>query len=139
MVVTKKDLSFKEKTIHESYEDYIKCIYLISKNKKGGWVSNSEISKFLKVKPSSVSSMLYKLKNNELIDWRPRKLLRLTAKGMHLAQKLIKNYNILRRFFVNILNTTNQDVIEDICCKIEHHLTTDVFEALELLLSNASH
>lgn len=51
--------------IHQSYEDYLKAIYLISKKKKGGWVNNSEISEFLGVKPSSVTGMLYSLKREK--------------------------------------------------------------------------
>ena len=35
--------------IKESYEDYLKAILKISKRKKGGWVSNSEIAEFLMV------------------------------------------------------------------------------------------
>lgn len=38
--------------IHESHEDYLKAIFLIAKRNKGGWVSNSEISQFLEIKPS---------------------------------------------------------------------------------------
>ena len=50
--------------MNETYEDYLKAIYIISKSNKGGWVSNSEIASFLNVKPSSVTDMLYKLNQN---------------------------------------------------------------------------
>ena len=67
--------------IKDTYENYLKAIYMVSKRNRGGWVSNSEISNFLKVKPASVSNMLYKLKENDYIQWYPRKSVRLTAKG----------------------------------------------------------
>jgi DtxR family Mn-dependent transcriptional regulator len=121
--------------IRESYKDYLKVIYLISKNKKGGWVSNLEISKFLKVKPASVTQMLYKLRDNDLIDWKPRKLLRLTSTGKDIALKTINNNCVLKEFFVNILKITDLDAVDKICCKIEHHINTDISKALKELIS----
>ena len=73
--------------LNESYEDYLKAIYLISKKNKGGWCSNREISEHLHVKPSSVTGMMYKLKEHGLITWNPRKALRLTEKGKNMAQE----------------------------------------------------
>ena len=60
--------------IHESYEDYLKAIYLVSKGNKGGWTSNSEISNFLNVKPSSVTNMLYSWRTNPLYINYPARL-----------------------------------------------------------------
>ena len=120
--------------IHESYEDYLKAIYLISKGNKGGWTSNSEISNFLSVKPSSVTNMLYNLKANELITWKPRKSLRLTKRGKEIALNIIKNYNCLFNFFVNVLKLKNKSIVHKLSCKIEHHLNPEVSNALENLV-----
>ena len=119
--------------IHESYEDYLKAIYLISKNNKGGWVSNSEISNFLSIKPSSVTSMLYKLRNNGLIDWQPRKFIRLTKKGREIAFNTIKNYNCLVNFFSNVLKVKNNALVQKISCEIEHHINPEISNAIEEL------
>ncbi|MGV9206008.1 MAG: metal-dependent transcriptional regulator, partial [Promethearchaeia archaeon] len=100
--------------IQESYEDYLKAIYLISKNNRGGWVSNSEIAQFLQVKPSSVSSMLHKLKENGLICWKPRKSLRLTKEGKEIAKNMMKRYNLLKEFFFNILSIKDESLIKDL-------------------------
>jgi len=118
------------KKIEESQEDYLKAIYLISKTNRGGWVSNSEIAEALGVKPSSVTNMLYKLKELNLIDWEPRKSMRLTKKGKVIAKNMVKRYKILKHFFVNVLKLDDDESIDDICCKIEHHLTNEVSEAL---------
>ena len=118
------------KKIEESQEDYLKAIYLISKTNRGGWVSNSEIAEALGVKPSSVTNMLYKLKELNLIDWEPRKSMRLTKKGKVIAKNMVKRYKILKNFFVNVLKLDDDESIDDICCKIEHHLTNEVSEAL---------
>ncbi|MFX0009175.1 MAG: metal-dependent transcriptional regulator [Candidatus Hermodarchaeota archaeon] len=118
---------------NETYEDYLKAIYLVSKNHKGGWVSNSEISNFLKVKPSSVSSMLYKLKEQNYIHWFPRKSVRLTAKGKEIAIITIKKYNQLKHFFEDVLDVRNEFKVDELCCKIEHTITPEISKALENL------
>ncbi|MHA1804941.1 MAG: metal-dependent transcriptional regulator [Promethearchaeota archaeon] len=117
-------------SIKESQEDYLKAIYLISKSKKGGWVNNSQIARFLNVQPPSVSEMLHKLKAKGLIDWSPRRAIRLTRKGKLLAMDTLKKYEILKDFFLNVLKIEDEALINQSCCKIEHHLTLDVLEAL---------
>lgn len=119
--------------MNESYENYLKTIYLISKKKKGGWVSNSEISDFLQIKPPSVTNMLYKLRKLKLINWGPRKSLRLTSKGKFIALQMIESYNCLRKFFINILNLKDDSRLRQMCCEIEHHITPEITEALNNL------
>lgn len=119
--------------IRDSYEDYLKAIYIISKKNRGGWVSNSEISNFIKVKPASVSSMLYKLKENNYVNWYPRKSVRLTAKGKEVALITIKKYNQLKHFFEDILGVDNAFELNELCCKIEHKISPEISDALENL------
>ncbi len=119
--------------LNESHEDYLKAIYSISKSRKGGWVTNSEIARIMNVKPSSVTDMLYKLKKRNLIDWNPRKSLRLTANGKNVAKYTLRRYKDLREFFTNILKLEDETIIKELCCKIEHHITPEIVKALENL------
>lgn len=121
----------------ESHEDYLKAIFLISKNHKGGWVSNRDISEFLKVSPPSVSNMLYKLKDNGLINWQPRKSIRLSQKGRKLAQDTVNNYYRLYNFFKNTLKINDKVIVQEICCKMEHLLTPEVNNALDTMYNFA--
>ncbi|MFX0028671.1 MAG: metal-dependent transcriptional regulator [Candidatus Hermodarchaeota archaeon] len=122
--------------IHESYEDYLKAIFLISKTHKGGWVTNSEISNFLNIKPSSVSNMLHNLAKKGYIDWKPRKSIRMTKKGKRIASNTINNYNSLVKFFSNVLKLKNDALIDKISCEIEHHINSEISNALEGLFSD---
>ena len=101
---------------------------------KGGWVSNSEISHFLRINPASVSGMLHKLKNNGYIHWRPRSHIRLTERGKTIAENIYNNYKKLEKFFEEILNIKNKKLIDKLCCGIEHHVTNEIIEALDNLL-----
>ncbi|GAG59164.1 unnamed protein product [marine sediment metagenome] len=115
--------------IPESYQRYLDIIYTISKKKKGGWVTNKEIAENLEVEPASVSGMLDKLKNKNLVRWEPRKSIRLTDKGKKYALQLDETHTLLRTFFKEILKINDDDLVEKISCDIEHHITQEVKES----------
>lgn len=115
--------------IPESYQRYLDIIYAISKKKKGGWVTNKEIAENLQVEPASVSGMLDKLKNKKLINWEPRKSIRLTDKGKKYAIQLEETHALLRTFFKEILKINDDKLVEKISCDIEHHITQEVKES----------
>ncbi|MFX1489362.1 MAG: metal-dependent transcriptional regulator [Promethearchaeota archaeon] len=121
--------------VPESYQRYLDEIYNISRTKKGGWVTNKEIAESLNVEPASVSGMLEKLKKKGLIKWEPRKSIRLTEKGKAIAQQLDEIHSLLYQFFAEVLKIKNEDVIEELSCEIEHHITSDVKNSLEKFLS----
>ncbi|MFX1401477.1 MAG: metal-dependent transcriptional regulator [Promethearchaeota archaeon] len=123
----------------DSHEDYLKAIYLISKKSRGGWVSNSKIANFLNVKPPSVTNMLHKLKSEGYVAWTPRKAIRLTNKGKTVAKNIVR-YNLkLKDFFKNILNIKDELILEELCCKIEHHITPEIITTLENLDLNSEY
>ena len=121
--------------IPESYQRYLDVIYSISRSKRGGWVSNKEIAEKLNVEPASVSGMLEKLKSKDLINWEPRKSIRLTEKGKSFAQKLDEIHSLLRTFFSEVLKIKDNKVVEKISCEIEHHITQDVQISLKEFLT----
>ena len=121
--------------IPESYQRYLDVIHDISKKKRGGWVSNKELSEKLNVEPASVSGMLEKLARNKLIDWEPRKRIRLTEKGRTIAKQLDEIHDLLRKFFKEVLKIHDDSVVESITCEIEHHITGDVKDSLSDFLA----
>ena len=135
--MTKKSSQEKSEIseIPESYQRYIDEIYNISRKKKGGWVTNKEIAESLKIEPPSVSGMLEKLKKKGLIKWEPRKSIRLTEKGKKIAKQLDETHSLLYQFFAKVLKIEDKDVIENLSCEIEHHITHDVKNSLEEFLS----
>jgi len=121
--------------IPESYQRYLDEIYNISRKKKGGWVTNKEIAESLKIEPPSVSGMLEKLKKKGLIKWEPRKSIRLTEKGKKIAKQLDESHSLLYQFFAKVLKIEDKNVIENLSCEIEHHITHDVKNSLKEFLS----
>ena len=122
--------------IPESYQRYLDELYIISRKKRGGWVTNKEIADSLNVKPASVSGMLEKLSSKGLIVWRPRKTIRLTEKGKQIAMQLSEIHSLLRVFFENVLKIDDDEVVENLSCDIEHHISKDVKDSLKKFLKN---
>lgn len=122
-------------TIPESYQRYLDEIYSITyKKKKGGWVSNKEIAEALSVKPASVSGMLEKLKKKGLIQWEQRKSIRLTKEGKEIAEHLTNVHSSLNDFFEKVLKLEDKELVNNLSCQIEHHITKDVKDSLDKFL-----
>jgi len=133
-MINKNDIKSSIEKIPESYQRYLDEIYNISRQKKGGWVSNKELAENMNVKPASVSGMLKKLKESNLIKWETRKSIRLTDKGKKIALQLNKTHSLLRDFFEKVLKIKDDDLIEKLACEIEHHITNDVQDSLKNFL-----
>ena len=135
MVEKKKSEDGELSEIPESYQRYLDVIFEISKNKRGGWVSNKEIAEKLNIEPASVSGMLEKLRKTELIKWEPRRAIRLTEKGKFYATQLDEIHDLLRIFFSKVLKIEDEGVVEQVTCQIEHHITPKVKKSFEKFLS----
>ena len=133
-MINKNDIKSSFEKIPESYQRYLDEIYNISRQKKGGWVSNKELAEHLNVKPASVTGMLKKLKESNLIKWETRKSIRLTDKGKKIALQLNKTHSLLKDFFEKVLKIKDDDLIEKLACEIEHHITHDVQDSLKNFL-----
>ena len=121
--------------IPESYQRYLDEIYSITfKKKKGGWVSNKEIADALSVKPASVSGMLEKLKGRGLIQWEQRKSIRLTKQGKKIAEHLSNVHSSLNDFFEKVLKLEDKELVNNLSCQIEHHITEKVKDSLDIFL-----
>ncbi len=136
---SKSRITMKVSEVPESYQRYLDQIYLISRKKKGGWVSNKELAENLNVKPASVSGMLEKLKEHGFIKWIPRKSIRLTENGKKIAKQLNQIHKLLRVLFEKVLKIEDPKVVENLSCDIEHHITKEAKESLELFLKESGY
>lgn len=136
MPTEKSDQAISILNIPESYQRYLDEIYEISRKKKGGWVTNKEISESLKVEPASVSGMLEKLKKSQLIKWKPRSAIRLTDKGKEIARQLNESHKLLLTFFKDVLKITDDSIVDKLACDIEHHISRDVRNSLKKFLND---
>lgn len=101
----------------ESMEDYLEMMYRIYLDKKR--IRINDLANFLNVKPSSVSKMATKLKENDLILFQKYGDVYLTDAGERMGSYLLWRHNILVSFF-SVLNKTDYSLEQ--VEKIEHFI-----------------
>ena len=111
----------------KSVEDYLKAIFDLSRN--GNEVSTTEISRALKVAPSSVTEMLKKLVDKGLIEHSPYHGTTLTRDGKRIAEKIVRKHRLLERFLCDVLKIDKSKVHKQ-ACEMEHSLSDEAEESL---------
>jgi DtxR family Mn-dependent transcriptional regulator len=110
-----------------SVEDYLKAIYDLSQNEQP--VSTTDISRTLKIAPSSVTEMLKKLADKGYIAHSPYHGTRLTTSGRRTAETIVRKHRLLERFLHDVLKIDKTQV-HDQACGMEHSLSDDAAESL---------
>lgn len=116
----------------KSCEMYLKAIYCLEEESKSPKTVN--ISKFLKVKPASVTEMLSKLSQQGYILYTPYKAVQLTKKGTHLAKKVVRKQRLLESFLYDVLKV-NASEVKSQACEMEHTLDDKTDEKLCISLN----
>lgn len=113
---TLKGYKLKEKKfITEAMEDYLEMIYRY----KDDNITVKDLSIKLNVRPSSVSKMIIRLKNNDLIYYEKYGKIKLTDFGHEIGSYLLYRHKVLNDFFKYI----NKDEYElKQVEKIEHFI-----------------
>lgn len=100
-------------------ENYIKCIYHVSENDAKKQVSTNEIADNLQTTAASVSDMLKKLTQKELINYTKYKGVSLTEQGNLKALKIIRKHRLWEVFLVKHLNFA-WDEVHEVAEQLEH-------------------
>jgi DtxR family Mn-dependent transcriptional regulator len=108
------------------YEDYLKAIYELSRDK--GYTKVKEIANIMGVKPPSVTEMLRKLSSMNYIYYEKRLFVRLTDKGEREALRIIKRHKMLIKFLITL--GVSEEVARRDACIIEHTLHPDSVKQL---------
>ncbi len=116
-----------------SVEEYLEAIYNF--NEKGELAKNQDLSEKLKVSPPSITQMIQRLAEEELVAYEPYKGTQLTGKGMALAQKVVRKHRLLEVFLYETLKLPREKVHEQ-ACRMEHSITDETASALCKILDN---
>ncbi len=111
----------------ESVEEYLEAIY--SFNERGELAKNQDLSEKLKVSPPSVTEMIKKLADEDLVTYEPYKGVLLTGKGMARAQTVVRKHRLLERFLHDSLGL-KMEKVHDEACKLEHGISDEAAAAL---------
>ncbi len=115
-----------------SEENYIKAIYHLAKPSTPS-VSTNAIADQMQTKPSSVTDMVKKLADKNLIDYRRYQGVRLTAMGRDCALKIIRKHRLWEVFLVEKLQFA-WDEVHDIAEQLEHVRSEKLTDSLDRYL-----
>lgn len=107
-------------------EDYLEAIYNIIQRK--GYARTKDISLELEIRPPSVTEMLKKLSDKNLVKYERYSGVTLTKDGEKIAKSVKTRHDTIRTLLKIILvseKTANRDA-----CKMEHELSPETLEQL---------
>lgn len=99
-------------------ENYLKAIYHLSEDGKKS-VSTNDIAAEMKTKAASVSDMLRKLGEKEVIEYRKYYGLQITDSGKRFALQTIRKHRLWEVFLVEKLNFA-WDEVHEVAEQLEH-------------------
>lgn len=120
-----------------SEENYLKTIYhLMSVHQNG--VSTNAIADRMETKASSVTDMLKKLAEKELVSYKRYQGVLLTAEGLHEAKMIVRKHRLWEVFLVQHLDF-RWDEVHDVAEQLEHIQSEMLIDRLDEFLGNPTH
>ena len=114
-------------------ENYLKAIYHLSEGGKKS-VSTNDIAAEIQTKPASVSDMLRRLAEKEVITYRKYYGLQITESGKRLALQTIRKHRLWEVFLVEKLNFA-WDEVHEVAEQLEHIQSTTLIQRLDACLN----
>ena len=115
-----------------SEENYIKTIFHLGK--KGiKEVATNSIAELMETKPSSVTDMVKKLSEKNLVNYRPYQGVSLTPLGNKVALGIIRKHRLWEVFLVDKLDFT-WDEVHEVAEQLEHIKSDKLIDRLDRLL-----
>lgn len=114
-------------------ENYLKSIYHLSEGGKKG-VSTNDIAGAMKTKPASVSDMIRKLGEKEVIEYRKYYGVHITEAGKKQALQTIRKHRLWEVFLVDKLNFA-WDEVHEVAEELEHIQSTLLIQRLDAFLN----
>ncbi|HEC2152183.1 TPA: metal-dependent transcriptional regulator [Staphylococcus delphini] len=115
----------------EEKEDYLKAI--LSHDGINTYVSNKTLSRFLNIKPPSVSEMVGRLEKEGYVMTKPYKGVKLSELGLSYTLDVIKRHRLIELFLIEVLNYTWEEVHVE-AEVLEHRVSKLFVERLDELL-----
>lgn len=117
-----------------SEEDYIKTIYHLSKG-TNETISTNAIADQMDTKPSSVTDMVKKLSEKNMVNYRKYKGASLTDKGKSTALSIVRKHRLWEVFLVDKLDFA-WDEVHEVAEQLEHIKSDKLIDKLDTYLGN---
>lgn len=116
-------------------ENYLKTIYRIAETDTNRPVSTNAIAALMNTAAASVTDMIKRLAEKNLIHYEKYKGVILTDKGNSIATKLVRKHRLWEVFLVEWLHFA-WDEVHDLAEQLEHIQSAELVERLDIFLNH---
>ncbi len=124
--------------LSQAVEDYIKAIYRLEKEEGGKGVSTTKIAREMEVSSASVTNMIKRLADLDLVKYRSYYGTTLTDAGKKIALEIIRHHRLLELYLKEVLGYS-WDEVHDEAENLEHHISEQFEDKIAELLDNPTH
>ncbi len=117
-----------------SEEDYIKAIYHLGNGKEDP-ISTNAIAEQMETKPSSVTDMIKKLSEKNMVNYKKYRGVSLTEKGQLTALSIVRKHRLWEVFLVDKLDFA-WDEVHEVAEQLEHIKSEKLIDKLDTYLGN---
>lgn len=114
-------------------ENYLKSIYTLQHRNASGEVSVNEIAERMQTKPATVTDMLRKLSEKELIHYEKYKKIQLSETGIGQALQILRKHRLWETFLHDKLQFS-WDEVHEVAEQLEHIHSKKLIESLDAFL-----
>lgn len=114
-------------------ENYLKAIYSIQQHNITGEVSVNEIAERMQTRPATVTDMLRKLSEKQLIDYEKYKKIRLSDTGTLQALQIVRKHRLWETFLHKKLYFS-WDEVHEVAEQLEHIHSPKLIDKLDEFL-----
>jgi len=122
--------------LSRSVEDYLKAVFNLTRG--GEAASTSALAEQLAVQPASVTGMVKRLAEQNLLAHIPYRGVQLTEQGSREALRVIRRHRILETYLTEALGYAWEEVHEE-AERLEHTASDRLIEAMAEALGDPSH
>lgn len=122
-----------QEVLTRSAEDYLKAIYRLTSG--GGPATTNELAEALGLAPASVSGMLKRLADQELVDHEPYRGVTLAPAGKQIALRMLRRHRLIEAYLVAHLGYS-WDTVHEEAERLEHAVSDTLIERMAKVLGD---
>ena len=115
-------------------ENYLKTLLKLTLESKRAEAGTNELATHLMVKPATVSDMLKKLKEKQLVDYEKYGKITLTDEGKKIGIEIIRRHRLWETFLYEKLEFT-WDEVHEVAEQLEHIHSAKLVDKLDKFLN----